>query len=61
MPLVKRTILLQVYVTREMNDLIRKLAAENDRSLSSTVGLILEKGLGMDPISPLFLREEETP
>jgi hypothetical protein len=53
------SVLIQVRIPGTLNDLVRDLAFFNRRSLSSTVTIILEKGLGLDPIDSLYMREEE--
>jgi hypothetical protein len=49
---------LQVYIPEDLRELITDLARDNERTLSSTVIIILQKGLGLDPIQALYRKED---
>jgi hypothetical protein len=58
-PRTKRRVVLHVRITEDIKDLLDNLADDNDRTLSAVTQIILEKGLGLDPIQSLYLRVEE--
>jgi hypothetical protein len=57
-PRFRRTEVLYARIDEEVMNLIRELAETNERSIASTVQIILRKGLNMET-QPLFRFVEE--
>lgn len=58
-PRFRHTVVLYARIDEEIMTLIRELADTNERSISSTVQIVLRKGLNLNPIQPLFRFTEE--
>ena len=57
-PRFRRTEVLYARIDEDVMKIIRELAETNERSIASTVQIVLRKGLGMET-QPLFIFVEE--
>ena len=56
----KKKVILYVTIDEDLKFLLQRLADDNRRSLASVTQIVLGKGLGLDPIHSLYMREDTT-
>ena len=59
-PKIRPKAVLHVLIYEDTKEILQNLADDNNRTLASVTQIVIEKGLGLNPIHSLYMKVEES-